>query len=207
VLPPQSSIARSCRSWCSVKRSAGAIQTNRKLGLVASMRKSLGNSSRASGTGCGSLMTGIRQADRGESVGHRVQRPVPEAHRGGLAAHGPFPGTAVGREIAGRAPGHAVDGLDCKGMVDGHDESARRAPARIAARLASARKHVDVDLPWRAGHRPPCHASGLTWLCAGEKGQGSGRPTPVLTIASRCQCRQAGLVTASVIPAQPRRVL
>ena len=67
---------------------------------------------------------GDPKAGRGEGVGHRVHRPVPEAHQGGLPAHGPFLGPAVGRQIAGLAPGQEIDRLDCKGMVDGHDQPA-----------------------------------------------------------------------------------
>src|SRR6266496_4945906 len=37
---------------------------------------------------------GDPKASRGEGVGHHVQRPVPEAHQGGLAAHGPLFGPA-----------------------------------------------------------------------------------------------------------------
>jgi glutamate-1-semialdehyde 2,1-aminomutase len=67
---------------------------------------------------------GDPEASRGEGVGHRVQRPVPEAHQSGLATEGPFLGPVVGREIVGPAPGLTLDSVDGEGMVDGHDQPA-----------------------------------------------------------------------------------
>ena len=80
------------------------------------------------------------EAGRGEGVGHRVQRPVPEAHQGGLAAHGPLLSPVIGREIVGLAPGQALNAVDCKGMVDSHDEPA--AGRQHAPQLGQRRRPV-----------------------------------------------------------------
>jgi oligopeptidase B len=67
---------------------------------------------------------GNPEAGRGEGVGHRVQRPVPEAHRDGLAAHRPVLGPVVGLEIVDLLPGLALESDDGKGMVDRRDQPA-----------------------------------------------------------------------------------
>jgi oligopeptidase B len=67
---------------------------------------------------------GDAEAGRGEGVGHRVQRPVPEAHRDGLAAHRPVLGPVVGREIVDLLPGLALEADDGEGMVDRRDQPA-----------------------------------------------------------------------------------
>src|SRR5260370_37441211 len=57
------------------------------------------------GAWCGGWLAddGYPEAGRAEGVGHRVQRPVPETHQSGLAAHGPLCGVIVDREIVGLA--------------------------------------------------------------------------------------------------------
>src|ERR1700679_2875651 len=61
---------------------------------------------------------GYPEAGCGEGVGHRVQRPRPEAHLGGAGAVRPLFGPVVGREIVGLAPGLALLKVDCVRMVD-----------------------------------------------------------------------------------------
>jgi len=62
------------------------------------------------------------QAGCRERVGHRVQRPGPEAHQGGVAAHGPLFGSVADREVVGLAPGLALPEIDRVRVVDGHDQ-------------------------------------------------------------------------------------
>jgi hypothetical protein len=91
------------------------------------------------GAWCGGWFADDRypEAGRGEGVGHRVQRPVPETHQSGLAAHGPLFGVVVGREIVGLAAGLAVHDVNRKGMVDGH---AWRRCSKGWSRLASTQQ-------------------------------------------------------------------
>jgi hypothetical protein len=60
--------------------------------------------------------------------------------RGALAAEGPLFGPVIGREIVGPAPGQALDAVDGKGMVDGHDEPA--AGGQHAPQLGQRRRPV-----------------------------------------------------------------
>jgi hypothetical protein len=64
------------------------------------------------------------EAGRGKGAGHRVQRPVPEAQQGGLAAEGVFLGPVRGREIVELAAGLVVHDGNYKGMLDGHEQPA-----------------------------------------------------------------------------------
>jgi len=83
---------------------------------------------------------GDTEAGRGEGVGHRVQRPVPEAHRDRLTAHGPFRGPVVGREIVDLFPFLALEPDDGEGMVDGRDQPA--AGLQHAPQLGQRRSPV-----------------------------------------------------------------
>jgi hypothetical protein len=62
------------------------------------------------------------EACRSESVGHRVQRPVPETEQRALSPRGPFNGVVVGREIIRLGAGSRVPRGFRERMIDGHQE-------------------------------------------------------------------------------------
>jgi threonine dehydrogenase-like Zn-dependent dehydrogenase len=82
---------------------------------------------------------GGAEASCGKGVGHRVQRPVPEAHRDDPVDHGPLFGPVVGLEVVGPVPGQELNGVDRKGMVDRDEQP------------TAGRQHA----PQLAEHRPP----------------------------------------------------
>jgi hypothetical protein len=103
---------------------------------------------------------GDPEAGLGEGIGHRVQRPVPEAHLDGVAAHGPFlgPVAASRAEVSGTdgmrsmLAGPAADDAPPAGLVTPDGTWAARCAAGGSG-LAVADVTTSTDSPARAWRR------------------------------------------------------